>query len=181
MKKADGEIRHKVRNTTSVYEGRRIKVFRDNVLMPNGREVVRDIVRSAPAAAIVAFTNNGKVLLLRQFRYPLWGWLYELPAGVIEEGESPEECARRELEEETGYRAGKIRKILRFFTSPGFCDEEMHVFLAEDLEKFEARVLPDECLTLEEIALSDAMRMISDGRIADGKTVAALSYYQLHK
>ncbi|TET32487.1 MAG: NUDIX hydrolase [Planctomycetota bacterium] len=164
-----------------VFKGRRITVYRDKVTLPNERDAVREVVRSPAAIAVVAFVDEENIVLLRQFRYPVGKWIYEIPAGTLEKGESPEVCAVRELEEETGYRAQSVKLLTRFYTSPGFCDEEMFVYLAEKLTFTSPKPEDNECLEAEKVPLGKAIEMIKDGKITDGKTIAALGLIALEQ
>ena len=130
---------HQERTISSerVYEGKIIGVRVDTVELPSGRETKREIVEHSGATAIVAVDSEGDVLLVRQYRKPVEKALLEIPAGGIEAGEDPLDCARRELAEETGFAAGRWDKLGIFYTTPGFCTEEMHVFLATGLEPVE--------------------------------------------
>jgi ADP-ribose pyrophosphatase len=157
-----------------VFKGHRITVYQDKVTLPNGRDAVREVVRSPAAVGVVPFVDKENIILLRQFRYSVGKWIYEIPAGTLEKGESPEVCAVRELEEETGYRAGSVRKLVRHYTSPGFCDEEMHIYVAEELTLTKPDPEDYECLETEKVSLGSAIEMIRDGKITDGKTIAAL-------
>jgi ADP-ribose pyrophosphatase len=141
-----------------------------------------ELVRHAGAAAVLPLLgeleeDDPEILLLRQYRYAAGGELYEVPAGLPEDEDEPwETCARRELEEETGYRAGALRPLTRIFTTPGFTDEEIHLFLATDLTRGNARHDVDEFLEVVRMPFSRALRMVRQGEIVDGKSVATLLY-----
>lgn len=161
----------------AIFEGRVIDVFRDTVRTRRDgveREVVYDLVHHPGAAAIVPLYEDGTVALLHQFRYALGEEIWEIPAGTLEEGEPFLECARRELEEETGQRALRWTVLATFHTSPGFCDEEIQVFLAEELSPGRGGPEPDEHLEVARIPLTEALAWIDSGRIVDAKTMVGL-------
>ncbi|MDJ0269965.1 MAG: NUDIX hydrolase [Aigarchaeota archaeon] len=162
-----------------VFRGRVFSVVRDRV-RHGSREYVREVVVHPGAVAIIAMTGAGELLLVRQFRYPAGRYLVEIPAGTLEEGESPENCAMRELEEETGYKAGKIEKITEFFLAPGYSTERIHLFIAYELERSTASPDVDEHITLLKARVEEALAMIEKGEIIDAKTIAALLYLK-HK
>lgn len=161
----------------TVHRGSVFEVRRDRVrIVADGspRETEYDVVRHPGAAAVVALFPDGAVCLLHQFRYPVGRSIQEIPAGTLREGESFEACALRELEEETGWRAGRWSELARFWTTPGFCDEEMRCFLAEGLEPGEIAHDDDEHLEVERVPLAEALERIRAGEIADAKTIVAL-------
>lgn len=157
-----------------VFDGRIIKVRVDTVRLPDGRQALREVVDHRPAVVLVPVDEAGNVLLVRQFRYAVGGELLEAPAGVVEDQETPEECAQRELREETGYRAGSIRRLGGFWTGPGFCNEFIHAFLATGLTPGSLAADPDENITVERVPLATVRELIHDGSIQDAKTIAAL-------
>jgi ADP-ribose pyrophosphatase len=138
------------------------------------REAVYDLVHHPGAAAIVPLHADGTVSLLHQFRYALGREIWEIPAGTLEEGEPFLECASRELEEETGFRAARWTELATFYTSPGFCDEELRVFLAEELSKGSGGTEADEHLEVVRIPLAEALAWIEAGRIVDAKSIVGL-------
>ena len=143
-------------------------------LLPNGRRVELDLVRHPGAAAVVPFLGPGCVLLIRQYRHAAGRELIEVPAGKLEPGESPELCAHRELEEETGYRAGRIEKLTSIWTSPGFTDEVIHLFAAFDLEATQQALEPNEIIELVPYSLEDALAAVRSGEISDAKSALSL-------
>ena len=157
-----------------VYEGKIIAVRVDTVELPSGRETRREIVEHSGATAIVAVDSEGDVLLVRQYRKPVERALLEIPAGGIEAGEDPLECARRELAEETGFAAVRWDKLGLFFTTPGFCTEDMHVFLATGLRPVEGSADFDETIELVRCPLSTVPELIASGEICDAKSIAGL-------
>ena len=163
-----------LRETRKVYEGKRINVHRDLVKQPDGTEVVRELVTLADAAAIVPLTSEGGVVLISQLRYPVGDYLWEIPAGVLDGEEEPEACARRELEEETGYKPGVLTYLGRIYTSPGVCSEIIHLYLAEKLERGKANLDHGEIIKPKIIGFSEVLDMIDRGEITDAKTICAI-------
>ncbi len=156
-----------------VTRAKSIEVTTEIVDLPNGRRVEFDLVRHPGAAAVVPFMDDGRVLLIRQFRFATGGEILEIPAGKLDPGEAPEACAARELEEETGYRAGRLERLGSIWTTPGFCDEIIHLYAAFDLERADQRLEPDEIIELVPTPLADALDSLS-GPLVDGKTATAL-------
>ena len=147
----------------------------DTVGLPGGRETVREVVEHAACVVVVPVDSNGDVLLVRQYRYATGLSLLETPAGRVEPGESPDECAQRELQEEVGYAAGSLRSLGGFWMSPGFCTEYMHAYLALDLVPSRMEPDDDEDISVERVPLGDAGRLVRSGDIEDAKTISALS------
>jgi ADP-ribose pyrophosphatase len=156
------------------FAGRRIEMRVDRVRLPNGRELDFEMIHHPGAAAVVPLLPSGEVLMVRQYRYATGGWLLEIPAGTLAAGETPEECAARELEEETGYRAGSLAPLGWIWTTPGFTDERIWLYLATALTAGTQALEHDELLTLERLPLAAAVAMAASGEIVDGKSVAGL-------
>ena len=163
-----------------VFQGSTTTIRRDQFQLADGRVVERDIVDHRDSVVIVALDDARNVLLVRQFRAPPRLMLLELPAGTMEPGEGPLECARRELREETGYSAARFRPIGDFWTTPGFCTEHMYAFLATDLRPDPLPADEDEQIELERIPVDQALEMARAGGIPDAKTIAALFLAQRH-
>lgn len=161
-------------SSQSIYEGRIIKVKVDDVLLPNGHTAKREIVYHQGAVAVMPLTDDGKLIAVRQFRKPLERTIVEIPAGKLEPGEEPLACAVRELEEETGYTAQNMELLSSFYTSPGFADELLHVYVATGLAKGESRPDEDEFVDVLELTLDEAKELHKNGEIRDAKTVVAL-------
>lgn len=158
----------------SPYQGRIIRVAAETVTLPD-RQVIRlDVVRHPGASAVVPLKEDGSVVLIHQFRHAADGYLYEVPAGTLAPGESPEACAMREVEEEVGYRAGRLERLGSIVTAPGFCDEQIHLYLATELQRSRQSLDQDEILTVLEMPLVEAMARIYDNTIRDAKSIAAL-------
>ena len=157
-----------------VYSGRTIQVDLEDASLPNGLTVPLEVVRHPGAAAVVPFESNDEVLLIRQYRHATGGTIYEVPAGKLDPGEDPEVCAARELEEETGRRAGWLVRLGETWTSPGFCDERIHLFAAFELERVPPRRAPDEVIELAPMSLESALGLVFDGVLTDAKSALAL-------
>jgi ADP-ribose pyrophosphatase len=160
-----------------VYQGKVFKVTSDKVKEPNGITATRDVIRHSGSVVILAVDESGdepRVLLERQYRYAAQSYLWELPAGRIDPGESALAGAKRELIEETGYRAKKWKRVLHFYASPGFLDETMEIFLARGLTLGEAQPEADEVIECHLVPLTEAIEMIFSGKIHDGKAIAGV-------
>ena len=157
-----------------LYEGRVVSLRADRVKLPDGRSAVREVVEHTPVVAIVALDGREDVLLERQYRLPAQQSLLEIPAGGVDSGDSPEEAAQRELQEETGLRAGRLERLCSFFASPGYCDEYMHLYLATALEPSALAADADESIEVVRLPLDEALRLIERGEIRDVKTIVGL-------
>lgn len=164
-----------------IYSGRILGLRVDSVRLSGERVFRREVVEHPGAVAVLPFLDDGKVLLIRQFRYAVGEVLLEIPAGTLEKGEDPPECARRELIEETGYEAGVLELLFSCFLAPGYSTERIHIFVASKLRKVGSRPEIDEEIELEPADLQTAEVMIGDGRIVDAKTISAISYYLLSR
>jgi len=164
-----------------VYSGKIIAVDRDRVRFPDGSVGEMDMIRHPGASAIVPFVSDvtgedPQLLLLRQYRYAAEGYLYEIPAGRLDPGEDPQACAARELREETGCTARQLDYLFTMFTTPGFTDERIHVFMATGLDRGDTAHESDEFMTIESVTLSRALRLIQEGEIKDAKTALAILF-----
>ena len=146
----------------------------DQVLLDDGRSTTREIVEHRGAVAIVPLLEDGRVILVRQYRYAVAEDLLEIPAGTLESGELPEHCARRELEEETGYRSGEISKILECYVAPGYSTEKIHFYVAKGLVRTHMKAEEDERIKVEALRFSQALEKILAGEIRDAKTICGL-------
>ena len=158
------------------YRGYFIEVVSQQVELPNGHTVGLDIIRHPGASAVVPFLSASEVLLIRQYRYATGGTIYEVPAGKLEAGEAPEVCAARELEEETGWRAGRLEPLGAIWTTPGFTDERIHLFAAHDLTRTHQQLQKDEIIELVPMPLDDALELVWSGQLSDAKSALALVY-----
>jgi ADP-ribose pyrophosphatase len=164
-----------------LYSGRIVNLDLDTVEFPDGSTGKLEMLRHSGASAVVPFLDgigspDPRVLLIRQFRHAADRFIWEVPAGRLDQGESPERCAERELEEETGRRAGRIEPLTTIFTTPGFTDEKIHLFVAFDLTEGSAAREVDEFMELHERRWSDVMASIRNGEIEDGKTLISLLF-----
>ena len=165
------------------YQGRIIHLDVDTVQFPDGSTGQLEMIRHPGASAVVPLLDppdapDPRVLLIRQFRHAAGGYIWEIPAGRLDAGETPEVCAHRELIEETGMRAGRMERLTTIFTTPGFTDEKIHLFLASGLVAGEHRREVDEFLELRPTPWSGVLSLIERGEISDGKTLVSLLYLQ---
>lgn len=160
-----------------VYEGKIVNLRVDRVRFPSGDIKPREVVEHRPAVAILAADADGGIYLVSQYRHAIGEVIYEIPAGLVEDGESNAETASRELQEEAGLKPGSLREIFTLYSSPGFSDEKIFFFLATDLTPSKLPQDDDEYVVANKFSLAEIRRMIADGRINDAKTVAALCWY----
>ena len=163
------------------YRGQIVDVKQDIIALPNGNSACREVVIRGPAAAILPVDDNGNVILVRQYRHPITKMSLEIPAGVLDEGESdPKSCAIRELEEETGLKAGSVNFLMKIHTTIGFCTEEIYIYLARGLTEGQTCYDDEEFIEIEKYTLHEAVSKIFSGEITDSKTIAALLAYISH-
>ena len=171
----DNHLREEKIDGTTVFEGRIVRLEIDRVRLPNGGESRREVVRHPGAVLLVPITRDGRVILVRQHRYPTGEVLLEVPAGTLERGEDPVDCAHRELDEETGHRAGELVPLGVFFSAPGFCDELLSCYVARDLRPGDGLTGDsDENIEIVELSAEEAFTAIDSGEIRDCKTTASL-------
>jgi ADP-ribose pyrophosphatase len=163
-----------------VYEGKIINIELDRVTLPNGHTMELEMIHHPGAAAVVPILEDGHVVMIYQYRYAAGGYIYEIPAGKLHPGEDPVECAKRELQEETGYQAKKYQPLLSFLTTPGFCDEIIHIYLAQSLTPGAQNLEESEVLEVKTIQLEKCLEMIKKGLIKDGKTIIAIQSAWIH-
>lgn len=160
-----------------VFEGRVFNVIVDDVEYPSGNSSIREVAEHSGGSVILALFPDERIILIRQHRYPLGEFIWELPAGKLHEGEDPVECAKRELEEETGYLAGQWKLLTAIYTTPGFCDEILHIYLATGLtEAPGGRKLEEgeETMTMKILPIREAASMIDTMEIRDGKSICGI-------
>ncbi len=161
----------------NIYSGYCFDLVVDDVLWPNQKRLKRDLIIHPGISVIVPLVDKNHVILIRQFRYGAGRILWEIPAGTIDGGESALSCAKREIEEEIGFRARQWKKITSFFASPGFNTEIIHVFLASGLYKTKSRLEDDELLEAHIFSLKEAVRMVKTCKIRDAKSLVPLFYF----
>lgn len=163
------------RNT--IHNGIVFNTIVDDVEYPSGRRSIREVAEHPGGSVALAVFPDKRIILIKQHRYPLDKFIWELPAGKLEKGETPLHCAQRELEEETGYHAREWKKLTAIYTTPGFCNEELHIFLATELSEVPGgRKLEEgeQTMTLEVVPLPSALDMIERGEISDSKTICGI-------
>jgi ADP-ribose pyrophosphatase len=166
---------HETLERETIFEGKVVRLYLDRVRLPNGKEAEREVVLHRGAVGMVAVDSEDHVFLVRQYRHAPAEDLVEIPAGKLDGGEEPLACAQRELMEEIGYSAGEWVKLATFYTSPGFSDEVLHLYLARSLQPAKADPDEDEFLEVLRVPLHEALSMVSTGEIRDSKTVAGLA------
>lgn len=163
----------------TIFNGKIIELVVKDVELPDGKTSKREIVNHPGAVAVIAVTTEKKLLLIRQFRKPLEKTIVEIPAGKLEKGEDPLQCAMRELEEETGFKASQIEFVTSFYTSPGFADEIIYIYFTDKIELGEVNRDEDEFLSVIEVSLQEAEKLMEQQIIHDAKTVYAIQYLKL--
>ena len=172
------EVREKKTASKEIYKGHILDVYVDDVTLPSGRKTHREVIRHCHASAILAINEKNEVILEEQYRYPYDDIITEIPAGKGDEGEDYQITAARELEEETGYQAGKMEFLGYFYPSVGYTDEKIGIYLATELKKKKQHLDEDEVLDYYFLPMEEFQQKIRDGEICDGKTLAAYAYYK---
>ncbi len=157
-----------------VYKGKIIDLSVETVTLPNGATADLEVITHPGAAAVVPMKDDRTVIMVRQYRHAVGRFIYEIPAGKLHAGENPRDCAAREMEEETGYRVGRLEPLLSFLTTPGFTNEIIHIFVGRDLSPGTQNLGADEVLEIIEMPLDQAVAHINDGVIQDAKTIIGL-------
>jgi ADP-ribose pyrophosphatase len=165
---------------TMIYKGRVVEFSLEEAHLPNGQTVTLEILRHPGASAVVPMREDGRVVMIRQYRHAAGGTIYEVPAGRLDPGETPIDCARRELAEEVGRAAAQWEPLGAIWTTPGFTDEKIHLFLARQLTPVSQALERDEVIEVVERPLDELMGMIRRGEINDGKTICALTLAYFH-
>ena len=169
------DLAEKTVESKVVYQGKILSLRLDDVILPNGKSSKREVVEHAGAVAVVAVTNDQKVLLVKQYRYPVGEVLLELPAGGLNQGEAPLKCAKRELKEETGWEATDWEELPAFYSTPGFTNEKMYLFLAKNLTYTGQQDLDeDEFIQVISVPLDEILNMIHQGKIRDAKSIVGI-------
>ena len=176
-------LKEKTISSENIFSGKVISLQVDEVELPNGKIAKREIIKHPGAVAIIAITDENKIVMVEQYRKALEQTIIEIPAGKLESGEQPDVCAKRELEEETSYECESLELLNSFYTSPGFANEIVHVYLAKGLTKKEdaAELDEDEFVNLMELTIGEALQAIEEKKIYDAKTIFAVQYLQLQE
>lgn len=178
-------LEEKKLSSEEIFDGVAIHLYRDEILLPNGKKGVREVIRHPGAVCVLPFTEDGQAVFVNQFRYALNKVTLEVPAGKLEKGEDPTEAALRELSEETGYSAGKIFPIGALYTTPALIDEVIYMYIATDLKAGEQHLDEDEFVNTVTMPLSQAVEMVMNGEIKDSKTQTVIlkadKYFQTKK
>lgn len=164
---------------TDIYDGIRVHLVRDRMLKPDGKEMDWELVIHPGAAAVIPVDEQGKIIMVRQYRNASDNETLEIPAGVLDSSdEEPLECARRELEEETGYQAKELTYLYKFYSSIGLCDEIIHIYVAKGLIQTQQNLDEHEVISVERYTLDELIKMVFDGIILDNKTISAILMYK---
>ena len=163
-------------DSQKIFSGLIFDVERDRLREESGAEIVREVVRHPGGAGGLPLFADGRVALVKQYRHPARHELLEIPAGRIEDGETPAACAAREIEAEIGARVGQLEKLAEFYSTPGFCEEKLYVYLATDLVPVPSNLDDDEVIEVVHLSLDEAVRMARQGEIEDAKTIIALLF-----
>lgn len=170
---------YRVLESNETYRGKIVRVTVDKIEMPDGKAAYREtVIKNKNAAAILPIMDDGKVLFVRQYRHAFGEMLLEIPAGVLNGREFPEVCVKRELEEETGMKAGRLEFLCEMYPTVGICNEIISIYFAYELTEGQQNLDEDEFIELESYTLDQALEMIYNGEIKDGKTIAALFAYK---
>ena len=167
-------MEEKTSSSAIVFQGKLLDVRRDKVILPNGDNGIREWINHPGAVCCIPKLPNGKIALIRQYRYSVRKMMIELPAGKLDKNETPEDCAIRELEEEIGYKANKVTFLTNIHPAIGFANEKMWIYYAEDLEKTNQKLDSDEFIEIIPTKLEDALKMVWNGSITDVKTMIGL-------
>ncbi len=165
-------------SSRTIYEGKIFTIKQDEIVLENGKTATRDILEHNGACAMLPIDEDGKIILVRQYRHPIKQTILELPAGKLEVGEDPEECAIRELEEEIGYKSNDFSFMFKTDIAVGYSSEVIYIYLAKGLEATGQKLDEDEFLEIEKYSVDEVMSMIKSGEITDSKTIAGVLYYK---
>ena len=169
----------KARNSFTIHQGKVFKLVSENITLPNGIRITVEVIRHPGAAVMIPLFNKNTILLIRQFRYALGDFIWEIPTGTLKVKEKALDCAKREFIEETGYSANEWHKVGEIIPLPAYSDARMHIFIAADLVPVKQKLDKDELLEVHQIKLEDAIDMIHKGEIQDSKTISGL-FIALH-
>ena len=169
-----------VTNHNEVYSGKIVALQVDTIQQPSGRTTIREVVLHPGGVTAIPVLPDNRLVLIRQFRYPIHKYILELPAGKLDSGQSPLDTITRELEEETGYHANVLSHECTFYTPPGISNELIHLFIARDLIRVNQRLEEGEHITVEAHSLEECLHMIRTGEISDGKTILGILWYKMN-
>jgi ADP-ribose pyrophosphatase len=170
-------MKEKLLRENNVYFGKILNLYVDDIILPNKKIATREYIRQPDAVAVIPFIDNKRIVLVKQYRYPIKKITYELPAGKISPKEKPIDCIKRELEEETGFVSNDITKLISFHPSTAFSTEILHIFIAKNLKKTKSHPDEDEFVKPEIIDYKKTLKWIDEGKISDSKTLIGLLYY----
>jgi ADP-ribose pyrophosphatase len=170
----DQHLRETLVDSVPVFDGKMIKLRVDCVQLPNGKKATREVVEHPGAVAVVPVLPDQRIILVKQYRHPVEQITWEIPAGKLEGKENPDICAERELEEETGYKAGELIKLTAFYTAPGFTDEIIHLYIARGLEQTIQNTDADEFIDVMDVSHTEALGMVQRGEIKDAKSIIGI-------
>jgi len=169
------KLKEKVFKKNKVYKGKAVDFCNDIIILPNGKKATREYIDHPGAVAVIPLINKTDIIFVKQFRYPVNEITYEIPAGKLDKKESLLKCAKRELEEETGYKTKNIKKLISFWPTPAFSNEELYIYIATDLIAGKKHPDSDEFVQTVTISLKKALQMVYSGKIKDSKTIIALT------
>jgi len=170
-------MHEKILSSKRIYSGRIVTLDLNEVELPDGQHQMREVIRHSGATAVIAIDDQNRILLVRQFRSAAAVVMNEIPAGILNMGEDPMQAAIRELQEETGFKPGKIERLGGFYTAPGYTTEYIHLYVATDLIESRLPADEDEFIEVDNVTLESAVSMIEQGEITDAKTIIALLMY----
>ncbi|MDA3846511.1 MAG: NUDIX hydrolase [Vallitaleaceae bacterium] len=164
---------------TEIYKGSRVHLFKEQLLMPNGKEVEWELIKHIGAAAIIPVADDGRIIMVRQYRNAADDYTLEIPAGILDsKDEEPLTCAHRELEEETGYKSNDLTYLYKFYSSIGLCDEIIYIYIANNLIQSQQDLDDDEFVTLERYTVDELMTLIRNGELMDNKSISSILMYR---
>lgn len=169
---------YEVLKSEQVYKGKVFTLEKDLITLPDGRTTTRETVVHGGAAAMIPIDEEGRIIYVRQYRHSARAMTLEIPAGTIEKGEDPYDCAMREIQEETSYKCNDMKLLFTMYSAIGFCTEKLYIYLCENLEKGEFHMDDDEFITIERYTPEESVEMIYNGKICDSKTIAAVFAYR---
>lgn len=167
----------KVLDSEEIYKGKIVHLVKDKVSLPNGNHSYWELIHHIGAAAVIPIDNDGNIVMVEQYRHASKQITLEIPAGTLEKNEDPLVCAKRELEEETGYKSDNIEFLIKFYSAIGFCDEIIHVYVARNLQISKMNLDEDEFVTLKKYSLNELIQKIFSGEIIDNKTISSILAY----